>query len=139
MSLKVENVRKHRKKDWSFRSLFKVLTYTRDGLIYFFRYERSAIIYLIASVLCIGSGMILQMSLMEWIVILFILLTILALELVNTAIESICDLVCPEQHPLVKVAKDCGSAATGVLSLFAWIVATIIYFPKVVDLVKAMF
>lgn len=32
-------------------------------------------------------------------------------ELLNSAVEDLCDLVCPERHPLVKNAKDKGSAA----------------------------
>jgi len=32
-------------------------------------------------------------------------------ELLNSAIEDLCDLVCPERHPLIKSAKDKGSAA----------------------------
>jgi diacylglycerol kinase (ATP) len=32
-------------------------------------------------------------------------------ELMNIAIESVCNLVSPGFHPLVKIAKDAGSAA----------------------------
>lgn len=38
-------------------------------------------------------------------------LMVMALELLNMAIESICNLVSPDFHPLIKVAKDTGSAA----------------------------
>jgi undecaprenol kinase len=36
---------------------------------------------------------------------------VLAAELVNTAIETLCDVAHPEQHPLIKVSKDCAAAA----------------------------
>ncbi|MGA1844968.1 MAG: diacylglycerol kinase [bacterium] len=36
---------------------------------------------------------------------------VLAVELVNSAIEALCDLVCMDDHPLAKRAKDLGSAA----------------------------
>lgn len=32
-------------------------------------------------------------------------------ELLNSAVEDLCDLVSPERHPLIKAAKDKGSAA----------------------------
>lgn len=35
----------------------------------------------------------------------------IAIELLNTAIEAVVNLASPEQHPLAKKAKDCGSAA----------------------------
>lgn len=45
-------------------------------------------------------------------------LFVMALELLNIGIEAVCDLVSPEFHPLVKIAKDAGSAAVGV-AIFA--------------------
>ena len=38
-------------------------------------------------------------------------LLLCAVELLNSAIEAVVDLASPEQHPLAKKAKDCGSAA----------------------------
>jgi diacylglycerol kinase (ATP) len=49
-------------------------------------------------------------------------LVLLAVELLNTAIEAVVDLVSPGYHPLAKQAKDFGSAAVFCL-LLAWIVA----------------
>lgn len=40
-----------------------------------------------------------------------VLLVLLAVELLNTAIEKLCDLVQPEIHPVIKIVKDLGSAA----------------------------
>ena len=39
------------------------------------------------------------------------LLLILAVELLNTAIEKLCDHVTPERHPTIGAVKDLGSAA----------------------------
>ena len=39
------------------------------------------------------------------------LLFIIAIELLNTAIEKLCDHVTPEQHPAIGAVKDLGSAA----------------------------
>lgn len=44
-------------------------------------------------------------------------LLVLAAELLNTAVEEIVDLVCPETHPAAKKAKDCGSAAVALAAL----------------------
>ena len=38
-------------------------------------------------------------------------LLVLAVELLNTAIEKLCDHVTPQIHPTIKVVKDMGSAA----------------------------
>jgi diacylglycerol kinase (ATP) len=41
-------------------------------------------------------------------------LLLLSLELLNTAVERICDLVSPEYNLLIKQAKDLGSASSAV-------------------------
>ena len=125
--------------DFSFKGLFSIVINSYNGLKNFFKYERSALVYLIASAFTVGAGIILQMSMMEWVMIFFVLLTMLASELLNTAIEAICDLVSPEYNPFVKVAKDSGSAATGVLTILWMIVIFIIYLPKVIELAKTLF
>ena len=106
---------KKKKKDLGWKSMMQVMKYSIEGLVYFYRYERSALVHLICAVLGILGAWMLHMSPMEWLVIIVLLVSILSTELINTAIEAVCDLVSPEYHPLVKVAKDCGSAATFVL------------------------
>ena len=138
MITKIVNTEKKQKKDFSLRGMYKICTYTFDGLVFFFKNERSAIIYIISSLLCVISGVILELNFMEWIVITFILLTILSAELINTSIEAICDLVSPEYNPLVKIAKDCGSAATGVLTMFGVVIVSIIYVPRIISFIQAL-
>lgn len=125
--------------DFSIKGLFGIVKNSFNGLKNFFKYERSALVYLLAFAFTVGAGIILQMSMMEWILIFFVLFTMLASELLNTAIESICDLVSPEYNPFVKIAKDSGSAATGVLTILWLIVILIIYVPKVVEVIGTLF
>ena len=58
------------------------------------------------------------------------LLIILAVELLNTGIEKLCDHVTPEHHPVIGYVKDLGSAAVLCTLLFAALVwgGTIIQF-----------
>lgn len=44
---------------------------------------------------------------------------VLAAELINTAIETLADLLHPNQHPSVKILKDCMAGAVLVFSLVA--------------------
>jgi diacylglycerol kinase (ATP) len=54
---------------------------------------------------------------------------VVAAELVNTAIESVVDLVSPERHPLAAQAKDVAAAAVLVCAVAAAIVGLIIFIP----------
>ena len=58
----------------------------------------------------------------------------IALELVNTAIESVVDLVTTERKPLAKVAKDTAAGAVLVAAIMAAIVGLIIFMPRIASL-----
>jgi diacylglycerol kinase (ATP) len=52
-----------------------------------------------------------------WAILLINCALVLAAELFNTALEHTLDLVSPEIHPSVKLAKDCSAGAVLVLSM----------------------
>lgn len=54
---------------------------------------------------------------------------VLALELMNTAVEAVVDLVSPDVHPLAKVAKDASAAAVLLACLGALLVAGVTLLP----------
>lgn len=54
---------------------------------------------------------------------------VLSLELVNTALEAVVDLVSPQFHPLAKVAKDAAAAAVLVASVGALGVGAVLLGP----------
>lgn len=54
------------------------------------------------------------------------LLFVIAIELLNTCAEKLCDHVTPERHPQIKIVKDMGSAAVFcalAVALMIWFVA----------------
>lgn len=55
---------------------------------------------------------------------------VLSLELVNTALEAVVDLVSPEFHPLAKVAKDAGAGAVLLASVFALLLGAWEFLPR---------
>ena len=59
--------------------------------------------------------------------LLVLAFVLLAVEALNTAIEVLCDHVTPEIHPMIKKAKDLGSAAIFIVGsamalVFVWVV-----------------
>jgi len=123
-----------KKKDFSIKSFLKVIKYSTEGFIHFYRFERSAILHLIISIALILGSFSLQLKAVEWLFMIFILLTMLAIELLNTAIEAVCDLVSPQYNKLIKIAKDSASAATASISIALVIALAIIYLPKLINM-----
>ena len=111
--------------------IFFSTKYSIQGLIYAYKNEKSLIIHGILSIIAIVLGFCLNISINQWIVLLIALGVILMIELLNTAIEAIVDMVTLEYHELAKIAKDCGSAATFVASVIGLIIALVIFIPKI--------
>lgn len=61
----------------------------------------------------------LQPPVIWWALVLVVIAFILAAELFNTALEHLADHLHPEQHPKIRLAKDCAAAAVLVLSMAA--------------------
>ncbi len=57
------------------------------------------------------TGWWLQITAIEWALLALTFSTVLALEALNTAVETTIDLVSPDYHPLAKIAKDAAAGA----------------------------
>lgn len=106
------------------------------GLFYAYRYEQSLWIHGIATIFTIALGIIFQIKFWEWAVVFIALGIVLGMELLNTAIEAAVDLVTLEIHPLAKIAKDCGSAASFILTLVAILICLFVFGPRFVDILN---
>jgi len=65
----------------------------------------------------------------KWLFIVIAIGLVWVAELFNTAIEKLCDMVCPEQHPQIKFIKDVSAAAVLVTAIIAMITGCIIFIP----------
>ena len=106
---------------------FKSVKYSIEGLYYAYRYEQSLWLHGLVTILAIIMGFIFKISFSEWAIIFIALGAILALELINTAIEAAVDLTTTEIHPLAKIAKDCGSAASFVMSIVSIVISMFVF------------
>ena len=117
-----------------FKRFIKSFGYSIDGLKYAYKYEQSMLIHVIATIAVITVNLLLKVTGMEWLITLLAIGMVLSAELINTAIEAVVDLVTLEIHPLAKIAKDCGSAATFVLALMAAAIGLVVYIPYLIKL-----
>lgn len=117
-------------------NFFKGFLYAFNGLIVFFRHERNGRVQLVVAILVIVVGLIFSVSRTEWIVLLFCIASVLSLEMINSAIEKLCNLVHPKYHPAVKVIKDISAGAVLWFSVISAIIGFIIFLPKIQLLLK---
>lgn len=108
----------------------KSFGYAFDGIMICISKERNMKIHCIMAILVIAAGTLLHISAVEWCICLILFGLVMALELVNTAIEATVDLVTEERKPLAKVAKDTAAGAVLIASIMAAIAGLVIFVPK---------
>lgn len=112
-------------------SLLISFKYAWAGASYAFQTQRNFRIHVIVGSLAIGLGIFLHLSAVEMSVIGLTIGAVLAMELLNTALESVVDLTVKQSyHDLAKIAKDCAAAAVLVSAIAAVIVAGTLLLPK---------
>ena len=89
--------------------------------------ERNIKVMLCVGALAVVAGLILQLDLLSWAIVLLCCGVVIMAELFNTAIETVVDLVSPEFHPLAGRAKDIAAAAVWFLSFVVAIVGVLVY------------
>ena len=87
---------------------------------------------MLIAVIAVALGWWLKISKIEWIILFFTIAFVLVLELINTTLEAIVDIVSPRRHPKARVAKDVSAAAVFISAILALIVAGFIFLPKIV-------
>jgi len=101
------------------------------GLYQAFKSEAHLKLHLIIAVLVIAAGFYFSISKTEWFAVGICIALVIALELINSAIEKMCDLYSKEYDVRIKYIKDVAAAAVLVASIFAAIVGVVIFLPYI--------
>jgi len=108
--------------------------YAFDGLLYLFTTQPNAKIHGAISVLVIGAGLFFSLTATEWCIIVLAIAMVITTEAINTALETLTDLVSPNFHELAGRAKDVAAAAVLIAAIGAAGVGLIIFLPKALQL-----
>lgn len=91
--------------------------------------ENSFRIHVAVAIVVIGVVAFLGLTRVEMAIIIFLISSMLTLELVNTVVERFVDLLEPRVHPYVGVIKDLLAAAVLVTSIAAFIIGCLLLLP----------
>lgn len=101
--------------------------------------QPNAWIHGLATVLVILLGLYLQLSIRDWAVIIIAIALVWISEFLNTALESVIDLVSPQEHKLARVGKDVGAGAVLLAAISAIIIGLLILGPPMLDKIQELF
>ncbi len=118
--------------------LRKTFGYAFEGILTGIRKERNMRIHTAAMILVVFFGTVLGLSATEWCICLVLFGLVMALELVNTAVEAVVDLVTEERKPLAKIAKDTAAGAVLIAAIMAAVSGCIIFLPKILEFAEAL-
>ncbi|KAA9041735.1 diacylglycerol kinase family protein [Ginsengibacter hankyongi] len=117
----------------------KSLSYAWQGIKYCFRVERNFRIQVMIVLIACVFAIVLKIGTNEWIAILFCWALVLGLEMINTAIEKLSNVVSTSIHPDIKVIKDVAAGAVFLVSIISLAIACIIFLPKIYPFIKNIF
>lgn len=110
--------------------------YAMAGLKIAIKEEKSLVIHIVIAVLAIILSGVLKLDVTKWAIVILVIGFVISLELVNTTIENVIDLVCFKYNVNAKKIKDVSAAATLVISLSALIIGLLIFIERIVYLAK---
>ena len=111
---------------WSFR-------YAIRGIYRLASSQHNAWIHAAATVLVVVAGGVFQISANDWCWIVVATSIVWTAEAMNTSLEFLADVACPDIHPLVRDAKDVAAGAVLISAIAATIIGTIVFWPHVVS------
>ena len=114
------------------RNVLISFKYAFSGISYVLKTSRNFKIQLIFAVTSLMIGFLLQISLSNYVILIATIMSVLILEILNSSIESIVDLVVKKEFSsLAQISKDTSAGAVLLASINSVIIALYIFIPKI--------
>lgn len=114
------------------------IKYALEGMVWAFKSQANYRIHFVLSIAALLASYFLQISYVEFLIILMLIFIGIMVEAVNTAIELTTDAIDKQWRTDIKLAKDVAAAAMLIFSFGALIIAGIIFIPKIIELVSVI-
>ncbi len=113
-------------------NLFVSFKYAWAGMTYAFQTQRNFRIHAVIGCVVVSLSLALRLPPVEVAVLGLTVAAVLAMELINTALESVVDLTVKQTyHELARIAKDCAAGAVLVSALAALLVGLALLVPPI--------
>ena len=117
-------------------STFSSFSYAFSGIRLALKNEPNIRVHFVVAILVAVVAYFLKFTHVEWIVLAFTIAFVLILELINTTLEEIVDMVSPGTRPQARVAKDVSAAAVLISALLAVVIGAFLFLPKILPLLN---
>ncbi|MEN8251960.1 MAG: diacylglycerol kinase [Patescibacteria group bacterium] len=102
------------------------------GIVFTFKNERNFRIEIYIAFFVILALILLEADINQITIVVTMIFLIFMIELMNTAIEKVVDIMKPRKHPYARVIKDVSAATVLILSIGASIVGAMVFVPLII-------
>ncbi len=103
------------------------------GIVHAFKSEKNMRIHAIVAILTIIAALLTYITRFEMMVLALTITFVFFTEMINTAIESVVDLVTDRYHEMAKVAKNVAAGAVLLAAVNAVVIGYLIFYRKISD------
>ncbi len=115
--------------------LYKSFIYAGRGLLKTFREEQNLKIQAVIGLVAVCFGHYFAISRGEWLALILVIGLVILIEIINSAIERVTDVLKPRINGYVKEIKDIMAAAVMLASIVAVVIGLIIFIPYFIDFI----
>ena len=123
--------RKLTTEDYKSTSFLQSFNYAVEGIIYAFRNEVNFRVHMISAILVLAGSLFFDLSKVEMVCLCITVSFVIICELINTAIESVVNLLYKKYDKEAKIAKDVGAGAVLVTAFNSLLVGYLIFFDRI--------
>ena len=105
------------------------------GVIFLLKSEQNARVHAMITIIVGALAFILEISRLEAAILFIAVIMVFAIEIINTAIEKVFDILHPENHKLIGAVKDAMAGAVFISAVIATVVALLIFLPHIKELI----
>jgi len=115
----------------------KSFLFAWNGLRICFASETNFKIHIVVAIAVLFSGAAFAITPAEWLAVISCIVIVTAMEMLNTAVEKLCDVVQKDIHPSIKTVKDIAAGAVLLSAIGSCCIGGIIFLPKIIALIKS--
>ena len=132
MKIKAKLLKSRRTSYRTSKNVLISFRYAFNGIKYTFKNSRNFKIQIIFAFFSLMLGSILNLDKSDYLILLVTIFPVLILEILNTSIESLVDLVVKKNFSnLAKISKDCSAGAVLLASINSVIIGLCLFIPKI--------
>lgn len=123
----------------SFQTRWRSIKFAWAGVRYVLTTQPNARLHVLIAGMVLILAVVLQISRLEFVLILIMISVVWAAELFNTAVEVLVDFVSPEKQAFAEICKDVSAAAVLVTAGISVLVGLLIFLPRLTALLSQIF